>query len=123
MDSDVFRTIGQPRNPHHGFPLLQLFAQDARYTMRQWRRVPGFALFTILVLALGIGTVTAMFTITYGVLLKPLPFQNSRQLFRPIERRQKGTMTSVHPTGRSATYRNQRVIRLMSRLQAALLIS
>ena len=46
-----------------------------------------------LVLALGIGTVTAMFTITYGVLgilLKPLPFQNSRQLFQPLEKTAKG---------------------------------
>src|SRR5580692_3748745 len=64
--------------------MMQLFAQDARYTMRQWRRGPGFALFTTLILALGIGTVTAMFTITYGVLLQPLPFQDSDRLFQPI---------------------------------------
>ena len=77
-------------NQERWSPPLQQFVQDARYTMRQWRRAPGFALFTILVLALGIGTVTAMFTITYGVLLKPLPFQNSERLFQPVERTTKG---------------------------------
>ncbi len=77
-------------NQERWSPPLQQFVQDARYTMRQWRRAPGFALFTILVLALGIGTVTAMFTITYGVLLKPLPLQNSERLFQPVERTTKG---------------------------------
>jgi predicted permease len=69
-----------------GFPLLKLFAQDARYALRQWRRAPGFALFTFLILAMGIGTVTAMFTITYAVLLRPLPFPQDRQLFVPLEK-------------------------------------
>jgi predicted permease len=78
------------RNQKRWSPPLQEFVQDARYTMRQWQRAPGFALFTVLVLALGIGTVTAMFTITYGVLLKPLPFRNSERLFQPVERTAKG---------------------------------
>jgi predicted permease len=80
-----------------GFPLLQLFAQDARYALRQWRRAPGFALFTFLVLAMGIGTVTAMFTITYAVLLKPLPFPEDRQLFVPLEKSAKGSETMDAP--------------------------
>jgi predicted permease len=80
-----------------GFPLLQLFAQDARYALRQWRRAPGFALFTFLVLAMGIGTVTAMFTITYAVLLKPLPFPEDRQLFVPLEKSAKGSETMGAP--------------------------
>jgi predicted permease len=61
------------------------FAKNARYGARQFRRAPGYAVFTVLVLALGIGTVTAMFTISYGVLLRPLPFAADRQLFGPLE--------------------------------------
>jgi predicted permease len=66
------------------FRWIQRSGQDARYAMRQFRRAPGYAVFTVLVLALGIGTVTAMFTIAYAVLLKPLPFDADRQLFQPV---------------------------------------
>ena len=69
---------------------IRSLGQDARFSMRQFRRSPGYAVFTVLVLALGIGTVTAMFTICYGVLLKPLPFRADRQLFLPIEHTTRG---------------------------------
>jgi predicted permease len=59
--------------------------ENVRFGARQFRRAPGYAVFTVLVLALGIGTVTAMFTISYGVLLRPLPFAADRQLFGPLE--------------------------------------
>src|SRR5579859_5053036 len=68
-----------------GLSWMLNFAKDARYGARQFRRAPGYAVFTWLVLALGIGTVTAMFTISYGVLLRPLPFAADRQLFGPLE--------------------------------------
>ena len=60
---------------------IRNFREDARFAVRQFRRAPAYAVFTVLVLTLGIGTVTAMFTISYGVLLKPLPFRADRQLF------------------------------------------
>ena len=66
------------------FRWIRRLGQDARYAMRQFRRAPGYAVFTVLVLALGIGTVTAMFTIAYAVLLKPLPFNADQQLFQPV---------------------------------------
>ena len=66
------------------------FWEDVRFSTRQFRRAPSYASFTVLVLALGIGTVTAMFTISYGVLLKPLPFRADRQLFEMVERDTKG---------------------------------
>jgi hypothetical protein len=56
------------------------FWEDVRFSMRQFRRAPGYAMFIVLVLALGIGTVNAVFTVSYGVLLKPLPFRVDRQL-------------------------------------------
>lgn len=66
------------------------FWQDVRFGTRQFQRAPGFAVFTVLVLALGIGTVTAMFTISYSVLLKSLPFRADRQLFEVVEQDAKG---------------------------------
>ena len=72
---------------------VRAFREDVRFTIRQCRRAPGYAVFTSLVLALGIGTVTAMFTVSYGVLLKPLPFSVDRQLFKAVERDAKGDET------------------------------
>ncbi|MGH9589751.1 MAG: hypothetical protein ACRD25_05115 [Terracidiphilus sp.] len=69
---------------------MPVFWNDMRFGARQFRRAPGYAVFTVLVLALGIGAVTAMFTISYAVLLKPLPFRADRQLFEVVERNAKG---------------------------------
>jgi predicted permease len=48
--------------------------QDAHYTWRSWRRQPGFALGTVLVLALGLGASTALFAALDRVLFKPPPY-------------------------------------------------
>jgi putative ABC transport system permease protein len=53
---------------------------DLRYASRALARNPGFAAVAILVLALGIGANTAVFTVVNGVLLRPLPFPNSGRL-------------------------------------------
>src|SRR3954447_20505434 len=54
--------------------------RDLRYVLRTLRRAPGFAVAVVLVMALGIGAVTAMFTIVRSVLLKPLPFGDRDRL-------------------------------------------
>jgi predicted permease len=54
--------------------------QDVRYTFRTLRRDPSFALVSILILALAIGTNIAVFSVVNTLLLRPLPFPDSRQL-------------------------------------------
>ena len=46
---------------------------DLRYALRLLRREPGYAAVAIVTMALGIGAATTLFSIAYGVLLKPLP--------------------------------------------------
>jgi predicted permease len=55
-------------------------AQDLRHGLRRIRKNPGFAAVTIGVLALGIGANTAIFSVVNAVLVKPLPFPDSRRL-------------------------------------------
>jgi predicted permease len=64
---------------------LEDFFQDWRYGWRGLRRNPGFAAVAICTLALGIGANTAIFSVVYAVLLKPLPYANSEKLFNVFE--------------------------------------
>ena len=53
-----------------------------RHAFRSLRRSPGFATTVVLVLALGIGANTAMFSIVYGMLIRPLPYPEADAIVR-----------------------------------------
>jgi predicted permease len=54
--------------------------RDLRYGLRTLVRTPGFSLMAILVMALGIGATTSLFTLVRSVLLRPLPFREPDKL-------------------------------------------
>jgi len=69
---------------------LEKFLRDIRYGARTLMRSPGFSLISILVMALGIGATTSLFTIVRAVLLKPLPFGESDKLVAVYEHFREG---------------------------------
>ena len=54
--------------------------QDVRFGLRQLRRSPGFAVMGLLIIATGVGVTTAMYSVVYAVILKPLPFAQPERL-------------------------------------------
>src|SRR5713101_7506249 len=64
--------------------------QDLRYAVRQLWRSPGFIAVAVLTLALGIGATTAIFSVVYGVLLRPLPYRDSNRIMAVFEVNSKG---------------------------------
>ncbi len=68
------------------FPLaaMEHVLRDLRYGVRALRRAPAFAAVAIVLLAIGIGATTAMFSVVNGVLLHPLPYPDQDRLIELV---------------------------------------
>lgn len=69
----------QSRAERPGSAIRQLF-RDLRFGFRLFRKSPGFSVAGITIIALGIGAATAIFSVVYGVMLRPLPYQEPERL-------------------------------------------
>ncbi len=65
---------------------MNSIAQDLRFALRQLRHSPGFAITTILTLALGVGSAAAVFSVIDATLLRPLPYAHQERLVFPDTR-------------------------------------
>jgi predicted permease len=77
--------------------------QDARYAWRLLRRQPTYTALVIAILALGIAATTVLGSVTYGVLMKPLPWADAPRLVRIYETRQ-GSTRRIRPVMTNASY-------------------
>jgi putative ABC transport system permease protein len=57
--------------------MFEELSQNVRYGVRTLAKNPGFAAMAVLALAVGIGANTAMFSVVYGILLRPLPYEDA----------------------------------------------
>jgi len=76
-------------------PFLETLFQDLRFAFRVLRKSPGFTAVSVLTLALGIGATTAIFSVVYGVLLRPLPFTEPNRIMAIFEVNNHGTWSHL----------------------------
>src|SRR6267154_1523565 len=69
--------------------------QDFRYALRQLRKNLGFTAVAVLTLALGIGVTTAIFSVVYGVLLRPLSYPDPNRIMAVFEVTSEGRPSRV----------------------------
>ena len=56
--------------------------RELRESLRMFRRQPGFSSIVVITIALGIGANTAIFSLIYGILLRPFPYREPDALVR-----------------------------------------
>src|SRR5688572_22065420 len=77
----VERTKEEYRD-RRGLPAFESLVRDLRYGVRALVKSPGFAVAGVIILGLGIGVNSAIFTVVNAVVLKPLPFADADRVMR-----------------------------------------
>jgi predicted permease len=77
---DGVEAVKEAYRDRRGLPLIETALQDVRYAVRTWRKNRAATLLGILVMALGIGANTAVFSVVHAVLLNPLPYPNPERI-------------------------------------------
>ncbi len=67
-------------------PAMHGYLQDLRFALRQFRRRPGFTVAAVVVLGLGLGANTAIFSVVNALLLRPLPYRDGNRIAALYER-------------------------------------
>src|SRR5437763_16236715 len=74
---------------------MENILHDIRYALRQLRKRLGFTAVAVITLGLGMGASTAIFSVVYGVLLKPLPYHDPDRIMAVFEVNPKGTWSRL----------------------------
>src|SRR5437588_3744535 len=69
--------------------------RDLQHAVRVLRRSPGFTAVAVITLALAIGATTAIFSVVYGVLLRPLPYNDPNRIVAIHEINPRGTWSRL----------------------------
>src|ERR1700742_709833 len=80
---------------YRSLPWLETLLRDVRFAWRSLRKTPGFTIVALLVIALGIGVNTAVFSVVNTVLLQPLPYPEPQSLVRMVQNFPQGSFDST----------------------------
>ena len=100
--------LRQPSHQPWTLPTAEAFMQDVRHALRLMWRNPAFTFTALATLALGIGLNTAMFSVAYGVLWRPLPYPSPDRLIIVSSAQQSETGVRTFSTWPAVTYEGLR---------------